>query len=118
MISYVPPKERDANFLRNHHRTSQAVPEAMSYFPAKRNVSVLSSRYQRADFIPLTHLLGGVDKSRPLEFRHESPEKVGIEIGLPDFQLNVFEFQWEIIRVAILYMASQKVMCNKTDHRG
>ena len=34
-----PPKERDANFLRNHHRTSQVVPEVMLYLPA-RNVSV------------------------------------------------------------------------------
>lgn len=35
----LPPKEHDANFLRNHHRTSQVVPEVMSYLPA-RNLSV------------------------------------------------------------------------------
>ena len=55
----------------------------------------------------LTHLSSGVDQSCPLEFRHESPEEVGIEISLPEFQLNVFKFQWKIIWVAILYMASQ-----------
>jgi hypothetical protein len=42
-----PPKERDAIFLRNHHRTSQVVPEVMSYLPA-RNVSVIV--YTRVDF--------------------------------------------------------------------
>lgn len=45
----------------------------------------------------LTHLSSGVDQSCPLEFRHESPEEVGIEISLPEFQLNVFKFQWKII---------------------
>ena len=55
----------------------------------------------------LTHPLSSVNQSCPLEFRHESLKKVGIEISLPDFQLDVFEFQWKIICVAILYMASQ-----------
>ena len=55
----------------------------------------------------LTHPLSGVDQSCPLEFRHESFKKFGIEISLSDFQLDVFELQWKIIWVAILNMASQ-----------
>ena len=44
----LPPKERDANFSRNHHRTSQVVPEVMLYLPARNALVCL---YQ-VDFIP------------------------------------------------------------------
>jgi len=89
----IPPKERDADFLGDHHRTSQVAPEVVMYLPA-RNVISLSTK---TSILSRTHLLSGVDQGCPLELRHESPEKVGIELSLPDFHLNVFKFQRKII---------------------
>ena len=47
----IPPKERDANFSRDHRRTSQAVLEVTLYRPAKCISFVLCILLRLGNFI-------------------------------------------------------------------
>jgi hypothetical protein len=56
------------------------------------------------------HLSGSVHQCLPFKFWHEAFQKIGIELGFPQLDLDVFEFQGEVIRVTSFYMACEQVV--------
>jgi hypothetical protein len=63
-----------------------------------------------------TRLLRSVDQGRPLELREKPPEKIWIEIGIPELDLYVAEGEREVVGVATPCVASEYVVCYQTNH--
>jgi hypothetical protein len=96
----IPQEERDGDSSGTHHPTSLVVLEAMMYLPA-----VLTSESEDNPTFVTTHVSSSINERRPFNFRQESFQKFGVEFGLPDLQLNIFERQREVVCIAVLCMA-------------
>lgn len=82
----IPQEEHDGDSSGTRHPTSPAVLEAMMYLPA-----VLSSESEDNATFVTTHLSSSINERRPFDFWQKSFQKFGVEFGLPDLQLNIFE---------------------------
>ena len=62
------------------------------------------------------NLTGSIDQSIPLDLWHETPDKVRVEISLPQDHLDVLELEREVVRGAAFCMASKEVVGDQANH--
>lgn len=101
---------------RTPHLPSQAVPTADSYPqavpPTTSAINTLFIKIKSEN----THLSRSLNQRIPFNLRHESPQKIRVELRLAQCYLDIFKCEWEVVGVTAFCVAGEQVMCYEADH--
>lgn len=98
----IPRAKHDEAFAESHHRSSLAVQRAKKYRLAVTAINAHANILGMID----THLSSSPNQSPPFHLRQKTPQKFSIKLRLSELDLSVFEDKREVIRIAVLDMAS------------